>query len=95
MTTETFVTDAGVEVSAVTTDQMREVDRVAIEDGWSQPLSADGECRPEPRSHIYDHIRLGLTAADQDGSWIRGIERFQDILHLALLQVGHAGLAHS
>ena len=32
MTTETFVTDAGVEVPAITTDQMREVDRVAIEE---------------------------------------------------------------
>ena len=32
MTTETFVTDAGVTVPAVTTDQMREVDRVAIEE---------------------------------------------------------------
>jgi len=32
MTTETFVTVAGVEVPAITTDQMREVDRVAIEE---------------------------------------------------------------
>jgi len=32
MTTETFVTDAGMTVPAATTDQMREVDRVAIEE---------------------------------------------------------------
>lgn len=32
MTTSAFLTDTGVEVPAVTTDQMREVDRVAIEE---------------------------------------------------------------
>ena len=32
MTTRSFVTDAGVEVPAVTTAQMREIDRVAIEE---------------------------------------------------------------
>jgi NAD(P)H-hydrate epimerase len=30
MTTRAFVTDAGIEVPAITTDQMREVDRVAV-----------------------------------------------------------------
>ena len=32
MTARAFVTDAGIEVPAITTDQMREVDRVAIEE---------------------------------------------------------------
>ncbi|MDF1596513.1 MAG: NAD(P)H-hydrate epimerase [Acidimicrobiia bacterium] len=32
MTTQIFVTEAGLEVPAITTDQMREVDRVAIEE---------------------------------------------------------------
>ena len=32
MTARAFITDAGVRVPAITTDQMREVDRVAIEE---------------------------------------------------------------
>ena len=32
MTSQAFATDRGVRVPAITTDQMREVDRVAIEE---------------------------------------------------------------
>jgi len=47
MNDQLFRTEDGIAVPAVTTDQMREVDRIAVEEFGLGIPADDGECRAE------------------------------------------------